>query len=165
MPETHASKWRNYDYRAITAGVIFLIIAVIVLLSSPSISLQCIRSQDQCSIVEKSVSSTRTTTLRLKSIDKAKKNCDKSKGQSTCEWNVKFVVKGDNGDVFSGIKSEQEAERYLQAMRDFLDGRGPDAMNLSRPPDLSWVWVLGAVGLLLVALGIRKNMVDKGVIG
>jgi hypothetical protein len=162
MPETPRSRWQNYDYRAVTAGVIFLAIATIVLLSSPSTSLQCARNEDRCTIVEKSVSATRTTSLRLKSIERAKKQCDKSKGQSTCDWSVRLVVKGDDGDVFAGIKSEQQAERYVQAVRDFLDGRGPDSMKLSRPADLTPVWILGSAGLLLIVLGIRKNMVDKG---
>lgn len=164
MPDTPRSKWSNYDYRAVTAGVIFVLIAGIVFSSTPSHLLECSRGQEQCTVVEKTPTSTRSHSFPLATIQKARKECDKSNGQSSCEWTVRLVVKGDTGNVFGGIKTEQEAERYVQAVRDFLDRRGPDTLRLSRSADYSWVLILSGVGLVLIILGIRKNMADKGVI-
>jgi hypothetical protein len=155
--------WKNYDYGAVTAGTILCIMGAIVFASTPRLSLQCSRAEQRCAVVASSLRSTDRRTFALSSIEKARKECDRSKSKS-CAWSVRLVVKGDSGEVFSGVDSEQEAERYVQAIRDFLDGRGSATLTLTRPPDRSWVWGLFGVGLVLVVLGIRKNLVDKRVL-
>jgi hypothetical protein len=156
------SKWQNYDYRAVTAGLVFAVMGAIVFSATPSVSLECSRQQQTCTITSKTLTTSSPHTLALASVQKPRKECDRSQKKPTCS--VQLAVKGDTGEVFTGIEDEDEAERYARAIRDFLEGRGPDVLRLSRDPDRSWAYGLALLGVVLIVLGIRKNMADKGLI-
>lgn len=153
-------KWQNYDYRAVTAGGVFVIMGAIVFSATPAVSLECSRATATCTVVSRTLTESKPHTVALSAVEKARKECDRSQKKPVCA--VRLVVKGESGEVFTGIEDEGEAERYARAVRDFVEGRGPDNLKLSRAPDRSWAWGLAGLGLVLIVLGIRKNITDKG---
>ena len=156
-----AGNWQNYDYRAVTAGVVISTIATIVLLSSPARSVQCRRADSVCDVVDSKPLSEQRRPLPLASIEKATRSCVRSGSASECKWSVRFNVKGSDGQLFEGITDSTESERIVRDLNDFLEHK-TDNVSVRRPADRTLGWVFLALGAVLVVLGVRKNLAEKG---
>ncbi len=156
-----AGKWQNYDYRAVTAGTLISIIATIVLLSAPARWVTCRRDHAACVLEDVAVVSRKSQTIPLASIERASRECVRAGKEPECKWSVRLVARGHEGRVFDGIEEAAESERMVHELNAFLRGTG-DTVELRRPADRTMGWVLLAVGVVLVVLGIRKNLAEKG---
>lgn len=156
-----AGKWQNYDYRAVTAGTVIAAIAAVVLLSTPARSVVCRRAAAVCEVIDRKPLSALKRPIPLASIEKASRSCVRSGGASECKWSVRFVAKGTDGQLFEGINDSAESERIVRDLNAFLE-RKSEAVSVQRPADRTMGWVFLALGALLMVLGIRKNLVDKG---
>lgn len=156
-----AGKWQNYDYRAVTAGTVISAIAVIVLLSTPARSVQCRRADGVCEVIDSKPLSAQKRPIPLAAIEKATRSCVRSGGVSECKWSVRLVAKGTDGQLFEGISDSAESERIVRDLNAFLE-RKTESVSAARPPDRTLGWVFLALGIVFVALGIRKNLAEKG---
>lgn len=156
-----AGNWQNYDYRAVTAGTVITAIATIVMLSTPARSVQCRRTDAVCEVVDTKPLSEQRRPVPVASIEKATRSCVRSSGAPECKWSVRFNVKGSDGQLFEGISDSAESERMVRELNAFLD-RKTDSVSVRRPADRMLGWVFLAIGAVLVVLGIRKNLADKG---
>ncbi len=154
--------WANYDYRGISAGVILMVLAGVAFWVNPTTTLRCARDTAQCVVVERSGTSRTERKLALSDMEAARRECDHRLHSGECAYTVALVVRGKGDKVFTDIEGASEALALEAGFNSFLADPAKPFLQLSRHGDRTWVYVLAATGLVLIALGIRKNLQDHG---
>lgn len=151
----------TYDYRAVTAGVLFLLMAAVMFSSIPTTTIACDAEQGGCLVTHKTIRHSQVIRVDFPRILKAKRDCVPSGSQ--CDWTVRLVVKGGDVPVFEAVKEEGDAERMVAGINGVLK-HDTATFTDSRPGDRTWCIIFGAIGIALVVMGIRRNMQDKGML-
>lgn len=150
--------WSDHDYRAITAGVVFLLMALVAYLASPTYVLDCRKDRQRCELQEGGAFHATRNVVDLAAIERVKKECEPQEHVSTCTYAVLFVHPKSRDRVFANISTAEEADKVIADLHAFLNDPTRFSLRISRTSDRAWVYILASLGAVLVALGIRKNL-------
>jgi hypothetical protein len=154
--------WANYDYRAITAGAALVLLAAIAFWVNPLSVVDCRRDVNQCEVSETSGFSRSVRGVPLPNVQHARSECERTGRTGECEYAVLLEGKGLREKVMGGLRSSSDAAGIETQINRFLADAGIPGVRVSRHADRTWGYVLLGVGAAFVALGIRKNLVDRG---
>ncbi len=156
--------WKSYDYRAVTAGGLMTLLALYMLWTVPKTVLACDRTTNRCDIIHTDRSrATNLSSVDLSSIQSVKEICRRPAQGTDCIYTVDLIAKDGQKAVFSDVDGVSTATRLGETIRTYLRGSDP-VLHLSHTQSRSFEVAVLCLSVLLFALGVRKNLADKGII-
>jgi hypothetical protein len=158
--------WRGYDYRAIVAGTAIGVLGTLMTLGAKVSYLACDRATARCTIArdESLIARTRRG-VPLASLEGARKVCRRPSVQAPCRYTLEVLVAGRAEPLLDGIDGDSTADELVGEVQGFVADSSRRSLEIRRDRDRFYAIAVVAFALIVVALGVRKNLVDKGRIG
>jgi hypothetical protein len=153
------SNWKSYDFRAITAGIGLLVIALLMLWGTPTWTIECDRQANRCDLRSSTRALQKTTkSIDLSTIVSARENCHRGNPSKPCNYTVDLVLKQGRAVAFADISKESVAKGLAESIREFIVKRDVKQLRLHNAADRGFNYAVFILSALMVFLGVRKNM-------
>lgn len=152
--------WHNNDYRAITIGLLLLVVSSVLIWVAPSWSLTCDRPGNRCDLRSTDSSlKVSSRSIPFQDIKTARETCRCSGGQKSCACTVDLVLEQENVVAFAGLTDESSARILGNEVRTMLSNRVMKTGRVDRASGRGFGYALLFLSLLFIVLGVRNNMV------
>jgi hypothetical protein len=157
------AKLEHYDYRAVTAGLILSIIAIAMALGAPSTLFECHRGAGVCEVRSGGILGEKENhRFELAQIEQARKVCHRANASAACAYAVELRMKGRVETIVTNLSNEADATRFEAVIGSYLVNKGQEDMRVEKAAERGYPYGVLVFSLLIVALGVHKNMKDKG---
>ncbi len=152
--------WQAYDYRAITAGTLLGLIAVLGMFGATKTTFECDHQTNRCEItVIRKATIRDTRTVDMASVRSVKETCvARNNPAKPCSTYSLSLLVGERKELVFSELPRPVAEHHRNVIRNFLEDKSLPPLRMAVKGDITFSIGVMILALLMVALGIRKNM-------